>query len=88
VTRSAWSVLLDAHLTGARFPVPNAVNELPAFWTTNLRAQRTWGIGPVFLDVQMEIERLLDRRDTLIFAFPHPGRTFRITLRLGPDTES
>ncbi len=84
LTRSAWSIMLDARFTGARFPVPNAVNELPAFWTTNLRAQRTWAIGSAFLNLQMEIERLFDRQDTLIFAFPHPGRTFRVTLQVGP----
>ena len=83
LTRSTWSILVSSRYTGARFPVPNDVNELTAFWAVDVSGRRAWTVGAAALDLQLEIERLFDQRDALIFAYPHPGRTLRITLRVG-----
>jgi outer membrane cobalamin receptor len=83
LTRSAWSILVNSRYTGERFPVPNDVNELAAFWAVDVSARHEWALGTAALDLQLEVERLFDERDELIFAYPHPGRTLRVTLRVG-----
>ena len=83
--RGGWSVVAAARYTGARFPVPNAVNELPSFWTTTLSARRDWQIGGTPLEFGIEADRLFNEKDALIFAFPHPGRTLRLRVRVGAD---
>ena len=87
-SRSGGSILVSSRYTGARFPVPNDVNELGGFWAVDVSARRAWTLGATALDLQMDIERLFDQRDALIFAYPHPGRTLRVTLRLGRTSES
>ena len=87
-TQSGGSILVSTRYTGARFPVPNDVNELAGFWAVDVSARRAWTLGPAALDLQMAIERLFDQRDALIFAYPHPGRTLRVTLRVGRTSES
>jgi len=81
-TGGGWSASVAAAYTGARNPVPNPVNRLPGFWTVDTglarRARTRWGLAELRLDV----ERLLDNEEGLIFAFPDPGRTLRLTLRL------
>jgi len=88
LTRSVWSLLVDARYTGARFPVPNDVNELAAFWALDLSARRSLVVGSAAVEIQLQVERLLDQHDALIFAFPHPGRALRVTVRLGRITTS
>ena len=82
VARPSWSTHIEARYTGARFPVPNDVNELPSFWTTKIAASRSWSLGPTTLDLQVEVDRLFNREEALIFAFPHPGRTVRVSVQL------
>ncbi len=88
LSHAAWSLLVQTRYTGARFPVPNAVNELPGYWGTDVAARRSWQVGATRLGIQAEIERLFDQNDALIFAFPHPGRTIRLTLRIGAQASS
>jgi vitamin B12 transporter len=77
---AAWTVVVDVTLTGARFPVPSPVNELPAFPVTDLRVARTLRWGERRIEVATHVRRLLNRTDNLIFGFPHPGRTIDFSL--------
>jgi hypothetical protein len=38
------------------------------------------------VESHLRIERLFDATDALIFAYPDPGRTLRVELRVGPRT--
>ena len=76
-----WRVSVVTGFTGARYPVPNAVNELPGFWITDVEVARRWTVSSGSLEVATAIERLFDHDDSLIFAFPDPGRTARVTVR-------
>lgn len=80
---STWRVSLASEYTGARYPVPNRVNELHGFWTTDLRLSRTWRTALGSIETLLEIDRLFDHEDTVIFAFPDPGRTLRLSLEIG-----
>jgi vitamin B12 transporter len=88
LSHASWSVLVQTTYTGARYPVPNAVNELPGFWATDVASRRSWLLGSSRLEAQIEVERLFDQKDALIFAFPHPGRTVRLTFRVGTGAPS
>jgi len=88
LSRGDWSLLVQARYTGARYPVPNAVNELPGYWATDVAARHSWLVGATRIGVHAEVERLFDQKDALIFAFPHPGRTLRLTLRVGAQAPS
>ena len=82
--RGLWSLRLDSRFTGARFPVPSPVNELPGFWVTNLTVERRWLLGGWSAESRLSIERLFNVTDALIFAYPDPGRTLRVEFRVGP----
>ena len=75
---------LVARYTGARFPVPAPVNELDAFWVTDVDVGRRWLLGAWSAESRLRIERLFNVTDALIFAYPDPGRTLRVELRVGP----
>ncbi|MDZ7778476.1 MAG: TonB-dependent receptor [Gemmatimonadota bacterium] len=78
-----WRAAITTDYVGARYPVPNRVNRLPAFWTTDLALARSWATPLGDLEVGVELDRVFDHEDSLIFAFPDPGRTARLTVRLG-----
>lgn len=78
-----WRASVATDFVGARYPVPNRVNRLPAFWTTDLALARSWATPLGDLEVGVELDRVFDHEDSLIFAFPDPGRTARLTVRLG-----
>ncbi len=77
-----WRASVSTALVGARYPVPNRVNRLPAFWTTDLNVSRTWRSTLGTLEVGLQVERVFDQRDALIFAYPDPGRTARLSARI------
>jgi len=81
----SWSFHLASRLTGARFPVPSPVNELPGFWVTDFNVGRRWLFGGWSAESRLGIERLFNVTDALIFAYPDPGRTLRVELRVGPS---
>jgi len=83
MTRPSVSINVETRYTGARYPVPNDVNQLPGFWTMDVSVERRWRFTRTAFDLQLEVERLFDQQDALIFAFPHPGRTIRMTARVG-----
>ena len=83
--RGSWSFRLVSRFTGARFPVPAPVNELDGFWATEADVGRRWLIGGWGVEGRMRIERPFNVTDALIFAFPDPGRTLRVELRVGPS---
>lgn len=78
-----WSASASTQLVGARYPVPNRVNRLPPFWTTDVALSRRWetALGPLAIGVS--VDRVFDNEDSLIFAYPEPGRTVRLSARLG-----
>ncbi len=83
-----WSVGAVTRYTGERFPVPAPINALPAFWTLDVSTSRTWSRPTWSTEVVFRVQRLLDARDTLIFGFPNPGRTFALQLRFRRDSNS
>jgi outer membrane cobalamin receptor len=80
-----WALALATRFTGARFPVPNAVNELPGFWTSDASLSRVWRVGRTPVELGLEVQRLFDHDDALIFGFPDPGRTLRLSLAVTGD---
>ena len=84
--RGPWSFRFASRHTGARFPVPSPVNELDGFWVTDFDVGRTWLVGAWSAETRLRVERLFDVTDALIFAFPDPGRTLRVELRVGPNS--
>jgi outer membrane cobalamin receptor len=84
--RGPWSFRLASRRTGARFPVPAPVNELDGFWVTEFDVGRRWLFGGWSAESHLRIERLFDVTDALIFAYPDPGRTLRLELRMSPSS--
>jgi hypothetical protein len=82
--RGPWSLRLGSRYTGARFPVPSPVNELPGFWVTDFTVGRRWLLGGWSAESRLRIERLFNVTNALIFAYPDPGRTLRVEFRVGP----
>jgi len=78
----AWSGGGSAHYLGARFPVPSPVNELPGFWSIDLAVHRSWRWAGGRVRTGLRVDRLLDQTHALIFGFPQPGRTFRLTMEV------
>ena len=83
--RGAWSFGLASRWTGARFPVPAPLNELDGFWVTDFDVGRRWLFGGWSVESRLRIERLFNVTDSLIFAYPDPGRTLRVEFRVGPS---
>lgn len=81
-TGQGWRASLDGRFTGARFPVPSPINQLPGFWAWNLHLGWNWTRGGWEVGTHLRVDRLLDTRDNLIFAFPHSGRTLRIEVEV------
>jgi len=84
--RGPWSFRVASLYTGARFPVPAPLNELDGFWVTEFDVGRRWLFGGWSTESRLRIERLLNVTDALIFAYPDPGRTLRVELRVGPSS--
>jgi len=77
-----WTLGATAHFTGDRFPVPAPINTLPSFWSVDVSASRTWTRATWSTQLVLRTHRALDARDTLIFGFPDPGRTFTLHVRV------
>lgn len=75
---------LEARYTGERNTDPSGVNVLPGFWTVHARASREWRIFGWSARTSLDVDRLLDEKDTLIFGFPDPGRVLRFGVELRP----
>ena len=84
--RGPWSFRLASLRTGARFPVPAPLNELDGFWVTEFDVGRRWLFGGWSAESRLKIERLFNVTDALIFAYPDPGRTLRVELRVAPGS--
>ncbi len=80
--RSAWAAGVFMRYMGARFPVPNPINALPGFWATDVSVSREVRLGAWNAELGLRVERLFDQHDTMIFAFPDPGRTLRFEVEL------
>jgi vitamin B12 transporter len=78
-----WRASLSNEFVGARYPVPNRVNRLPAFWATDASVRHRWSTGWGPLEIGVAVDRIFDNDDNLIFAYPDPGRTLRLSARLG-----
>jgi vitamin B12 transporter len=76
---------LRARYTGLRYPVAAPVNALDPFWSVDAVLSARWSLAGWSVRPLVRVERLLDERDPFIFAFPEPGRTLRLEVRLTPD---
>ena len=77
---------LEARYTGGRNTDPSGVNVLPGFWTVHARASREWRILGWSATTSLDVDRLFDETDTLIFGFPDPGRVLRFGVELRPTS--
>jgi outer membrane cobalamin receptor len=84
--RGPWSFRFASRYTGARFPVPAPVNELPGFWVTDFDVGYRWLFRGWSAESRFSVERLFNVTDALIFAYPDPGRTLRVELHIGPGS--
>lgn len=78
-----WGMALGGDFTGTRYPVPAAINALAPFWAWRASLTRQWSGVRWNGQFALHVDRLFDSRDTLIFGFPSPGRTLRLTARIG-----
>ncbi len=81
---AAWELGLAARYIGTRYPVPAPLNALDPYWTVDLRLGRSFEAAGWRLTPRLFIERLFDNDDSLIFAYPEPGRTLRFELAAAP----
>jgi hypothetical protein len=83
----AWRGDLGARYTGWRNPSVCNANRHPGFWTASARVGRGFRMAGFMLDLALEVDRLGNERDALIYGYPEPGRRIRLDLRLrGADT--
>jgi vitamin B12 transporter len=75
-----------ARYTGTRYPVAAPLNALDPFWSLDGVVSARWLVAGWSVGALVRVERLLDERDPFIFAFPEPGRTLRVEVRLAPDS--
>ncbi|HEU0302406.1 MAG TPA: TonB-dependent receptor, partial [Longimicrobium sp.] len=80
--RGPWRVDAFARYTGRRYPAAAEINALPGFWSTALRAGRDWRLGGWTLTTAVDVDRVLDEKDSLIAGFPEPGRRVRLDVRI------
>ncbi|MEX0980336.1 MAG: TonB-dependent receptor, partial [Gemmatimonadota bacterium] len=79
---SQWRGELTGRYTGLRYPVPAAVNAMDPFWSFGASLVHSWSWPGWTMRTVVRADRLLDRRDSHIFGFPEPGRTFSVELRV------
>jgi iron complex outermembrane receptor protein len=77
-----WRAGVVALFTGTRYPAPARLNALDPFWTFRLDLGREWRLGGIDLTTNLQVDRLFDEKDTLIFGFPEAGRRFRLEARI------
>ncbi|MEN8143803.1 MAG: TonB-dependent receptor plug domain-containing protein [Gemmatimonadota bacterium] len=79
----SWlSLHLAARYLGLRYPVAAPLNGLPGFWSFDLSASRRWSWSGWQIEPSLRLERLFDSKDNLIFAYPDPGRTASVEVRV------
>ncbi len=84
-----WEAGVEAQFLGTRYPVPSGVNALPSFWSFDLNLRGRFQVGDWTVDPALRVDRLLDGRESFIFAFPEPGRTWEVQVRVrSPGQES
>lgn len=81
-SRGDWRASLTSDYTGERYPTAARVNRLSPYWRTGLSAGREWRLGDWRGALSLNVDRLLDQRDSMIFGYPEPGRTLRLRLDL------
>jgi outer membrane cobalamin receptor len=80
---SSWlSLHLAARYLGLRYPVAAPLNALAGFWSFELSASHRWQWSGWQIQPSLRLERLFDSKNTLIFAYPDPGRTASVEVRL------
>lgn len=77
-----WRAGVDALYTGTRYPAPARLNALDPFWTFRLNLGHERRLGGYDLATTIQVDRLFDEKDTLIFGFPEAGRRLRLEARL------
>ena len=82
---SPYRLEVRARYTGTRFPVAAPVNALEPFWTLDAVLSGAWRLGGWHVRPLVRVDRLLGERDPFIHAFPEPGRTVRLEVRLAPE---
>ncbi|HEX5727735.1 MAG TPA: TonB-dependent receptor, partial [Longimicrobiaceae bacterium] len=81
-TPGPWRLELSGAYTGSRNPTPTSATALPGFWSLALAAARDWRLGRWTLTTAVDVDRLLDEKESLIFGYPEPGRRVRLDLRV------
>lgn len=77
-----WRASIASDYTGERYPTAAHVNRLPPYWRTEVATSRAWRFGHWQGDLSLRVDRLLDEKESMIFGYPEPGRTFRLRLNL------
>lgn len=76
---------VTARYLGTRYPVPTEANALPSFWTFDLSLSGELDVGGRVVEPSLRVDRVLDRDEPFIFAFPEPGRTWEVRVRMRPS---
>jgi outer membrane cobalamin receptor len=79
-----WGLSLDGRYVGRRFPVPAPINALAGFWAWDGRIRHRASVGSWLVESHVAVHRIFDRRATLVFGFPDPGRTLSFGLSVAP----
>ena len=82
---SPYRLEVRARYTGARYPVAAPVNALEPFWTLDAVLSGAWRLGGWHVRPLVRVDRLLDERNPFIHAFPEPGRTVHVEVRVAPN---
>ncbi|HEX6589249.1 MAG TPA: TonB-dependent receptor plug domain-containing protein, partial [Longimicrobiales bacterium] len=59
LTRDDWSWRTEAFYTGLRYATPGHANPLPGYWDVRIAAGRTFRRGPLEVDANVRVDRLL-----------------------------
>jgi len=79
-TWGKWEGQAGVKFIGSRLPVAFHVNRLPAFWTTELRLAKHGLVADKNYQFSIQVNRLFNHKDNLIFGYPHPGRTLDVKI--------
>jgi outer membrane cobalamin receptor len=79
-----WEFDVDARFIGARNPVPAPLNQLPSYWTLDLRLRRSFDAGIWEIVPTLAVDRLFNNQASLIFGYPEAGRLIRFEIAARP----
>ncbi len=80
--QTGWEASIGGRYLGTRYPVAAPLNALPPFWNVDLRLRGRLALRDWLLEPSLQVDRILDAKDSFIFAFPEPGRTWTLQLRI------